>query len=144
VERLAFGAIDFQLDTGVRGEDAELAYARSRIVVASRVAGLEPPIDSITESIHDEERLAKDAQRARSFGFGGKLCIHPRQISGTHRAFAPTEEEVEWARGLVDALGAQAEGDRGAFSYRGAMVDRPVIDRARQILASAAEQDKAP
>jgi citrate lyase subunit beta/citryl-CoA lyase len=140
VERLAFGAIDFQLDTGIRGDDVELAYARSRIVVASRVAGLEPPVDSITESIHDEERLAKDAQRARSFGFGGKLCIHPRQVAGTHQAFTPTEQEVEWARGLLEALGSQAAGDRGAFSYRGAMVDRPVIDRARQILASAADQ----
>jgi citrate lyase subunit beta/citryl-CoA lyase len=143
VERLAFGAIDFQLDTGIRGEDLELAYARSRVVVASRVAGLEPPIDSITESIHDEERLARDAQRARSFGFGGKLCIHPRQIAGTHRAFTPTEQEVEWARGLLEALDGQPAGERGAFTYRGAMVDRPVIDRARQIVAAAAEAAQA-
>jgi citrate lyase subunit beta / citryl-CoA lyase len=136
VERVAFGALDFQLDTGIRGDDRELDYARTAIVVASRVAGLAAPIDAVTPSIDDEERLVRDLERARRFGYGGKLCIHPRQVAATHRAFAPSEEELDWARGLLEALAARPENDRGAFSYRGAMVDRPIIDRARQLLGS--------
>lgn len=137
VERLAFGAIDFQLDTGIRGDELELAHARSRIVLASRVAGVAAPLDAVTPSIDDEQRLAQDAERGRRFGFAGKLCIHPRQVAATNRAFAPSQQDVEWARGLLEALAARPEQERGAFSFKGAMVDRPVIDRARQIVAAA-------
>jgi citrate lyase subunit beta/citryl-CoA lyase len=135
VERLVFGALDFQLDTEIRGEDSELAYARSRIVVASRVAGLEPPIDSISTVMDEEETVARDAQRAIRFGFGGRLCIHPAQVAPTNRAFLPSAEETEWAEGLVAALANQTGASRGAFSYRGTMVDRPIVERARRILA---------
>jgi citrate lyase subunit beta / citryl-CoA lyase len=134
VERVAFGALDFRLDAAVAGDDVELAYARSRIVIASRVAGVAAPLDAVTPSLDDERQLANDLDRARRFGFGGKLCIHPRQVAATHRAFAPTAEELAWARGLLEALAGRAEQDRGTFSYRGEMVDRPVIDRARRLL----------
>lgn len=137
VERLAFGALDFQLDTGAGGGPTELAYARSRIVVASRVAGIEPPIDVISVVIDDEFQVESEAREGRRFGFGGKMCIHPRQIAPTHAAWQPTSDEIAWARGLIEALEARSVDERGAFSYRGAMVDRPVIDRARRILAAA-------
>ncbi len=136
VERLAFGALDFQLDAGIGGGVPELAYARSRIVIASRVAGIEPPIDVISVVIDDEARVEREAREGRRFGFGGKMCIHPRQIAPTHAAYEPTPEEVAWARGLVAAFEARTGDDRGAFTYQGGMVDRPVIDRARQILAA--------
>jgi citrate lyase subunit beta/citryl-CoA lyase len=137
VERIAFGALDFQLDTGMHDAADALAHARSRIVVVSKVAGIAPPLDSVTPAIDDEARLTADAERARRFGFAGKLCIHPKQIGATHRAFQPTDGEVEWARALIEAAAARPGEDRGAFSFRGAMVDRPVLDRARQILACA-------
>lgn len=137
VERLVFGAIDFQLDTGIRGDGAELAYARSRVVIASRVAGLAPPIDSISTSIDDEALVERESARAMSFGFAGRLCIHPAQVSPTNRAFMPSAEETEWAEGLMMALANQTGVGRGAFSYRGAMVDRPIVERARRILALA-------
>jgi citrate lyase subunit beta/citryl-CoA lyase len=135
VERIAFGSIDLQLDTGIRGEEIELAYARSRIVLASRVAKLAAPVDAVSLGIDDEASVARDAERARRFGFGGKLCIHPKQVGPINRAFLPSEEEVAWARGLIDALAARPDRGRGAFSYRGTLVDRPVIERAKQILA---------
>ena len=140
VERLAFGALDFAVDAGVSPDEAdeiELAYARSRIVVASRVAGRAPPVDSVTPALDDAPRLGRDAERARRFGFAGKLCIHPGQVAGIHAAFQPGAEEVQWARGLLEALAARPEDQRGTFAYRGEMVDRPVIERARRILASA-------
>jgi citrate lyase subunit beta/citryl-CoA lyase len=135
VERLAFGSIDLQLDTGIRGEEIELAYARSRVVIASRVAKIAAPLDSISLAIDDESGVKRDAERARSFGFGGKLCIHPRQVAPINRAFLPSQEDVDWARGLIEALAATSDRERGAFSYRGSLVDRPVIERAKQILA---------
>ncbi len=142
VERLAFGSLDFQLDTGIRGEEGELAYARSRIVIASKIARIAAPLDSVSLALDDESSLTHDCERARRFGFGGKLCIHPRQVGPTNRAFLPSQEEVNWARGLMEALEARPKQD-GVFSYRGGMVDRPVIERAKQILSLAGEHGSA-
>jgi citrate lyase subunit beta/citryl-CoA lyase len=80
--------------------------------------------------------LESEAREGRKFGFGGKMCIHPRQIAPTQAAYQPTADEIAWASGLIEALEARPAGERGAFSYRGGMVDRPVIDRARRILAA--------
>ena len=141
IERLAFGALDFQVDAGISPDETseiELAYARSRIVIASRVAGRAPPIDSVTPAINDAAHLQRDSARARRFGFAGKLCIHPGQVTGIHQAFQPSAEECQWARGLLEALEARPESERGTFAYLGEMVDRPVIERARSIQASVA------
>jgi citrate lyase subunit beta/citryl-CoA lyase len=144
VERLAFGSVDFQLDVGGRdGEELHLAFARSRIVIASRVAGLAAPIDGPSLALDDDAAVIREADHARRFGFAGKLCIHPRQIAAVHRAFAPSDEDVAWARGLLEALAARPAEARGAFSYRGTMVDRPVVERARQILSVVTVQQTA-
>jgi citrate lyase subunit beta / citryl-CoA lyase len=135
-ERLAFGSLDFGLDTGARDEGGAMAYARSRLVVASRVAGIAPPIDSVSVAIDDEAAVAREAERGRAFGFAGKMCIHPRQIGPANRVFQPGAEDLEWAEALLAALAARP-GDGAAFSFRGTMVDRPVVERARQILAQA-------
>lgn len=132
VERLAFGSIDFQLDAGIDGEAEELLYARSRLVLASRVAGILPPLDGVTAALDDPDRLAADVDRARRLGFGGKLCIHPRQVEAVNQRFAPSETEVSWARRVLEA--AEAAGT-GAVRFEGEMIDRPVVERARRILA---------
>ncbi|MHB1011548.1 MAG: HpcH/HpaI aldolase/citrate lyase family protein [Desulfobacteria bacterium] len=134
VHRLAFGSLDFQLDVGIEGEDIELLYARSRIVLASRAAGIRRPLDGVTTSIEDGARLAADVDRARRLGFGGKLCIHPRQVQAVNRGFAPTEEEIAWARNVLGTAGSSGE---GAFRLDGEMVDRPVIERAKAIVERA-------
>jgi citrate lyase subunit beta / citryl-CoA lyase len=134
VERLAFGSVDFQLDTGIIGEQEELLYARSRLVLASRIAGLLPPVDGVTMALDDMTRLRDDVARARRLGFGGKLCIHPRQVEIINRGFAPTEAEQAWARQVLEA--AEATG-AGALRLDGELIDRPVIERARSILAQA-------
>lgn len=138
VERLAFGALDFQVDTGISADEAgeiELAHARSRIVIASRVADREAAVDSVTPAIDDGLRLQRDTRRAKRFGFAGKLCIHPNQVAGVHREFQPSAKEREWAQGLLAELAARPEAERGTFAYLGEMVDRPVIERARGIQA---------
>lgn len=142
VERLAFGALDFHLDTGMLDEGDALAYARSRVAIASRVARIAPPIDSVTLSIDDEAQVATDAERGRRFGFAGKLCIHPKQLAPANRVFQPREADVEWAQALVEAAAGRPD-DGAAFSFRGTMVDRPVLERARQILSQAGKTGRA-
>lgn len=132
VERLAFGSVDFQLDTGASGDQEELLYARSRLVLASRVASLLPPIDGVTMALDDLTRLRDDVARARHLGFGGKLCIHPKQVETINRGFAPSEAELGWARRVLQV--ARTTG-AGALQLDGELIDRPVIERARSLLA---------
>jgi citrate lyase subunit beta/citryl-CoA lyase len=131
VQRLVFGSIDFQLDLGIQGEEEELLYFRSQLVLVSRIAGLEPPVDGVTTAIDDVERVRAEAFRAKRLGFGAKLCIHPRQVGLVNECFEPTAEEESWARRIMEA----AEAVHGAaVSVDGKMVDRPVIARAEAIL----------
>jgi len=132
VERLAFGSVDFQLDAGIEGEDQALLYARSQLVLASRIARLASPIDGVTVHIGDAARLAQDVARARDLGFGAKLCIHPNQIEPVERGFAPTEAERRWAQAVVSAS-EQARGS--AVRLEGKLIDLPVVERARRLLA---------
>jgi len=135
VERLAFGSIDFQGDLGMRDatEDDLLAF-RSALVLASRAAGIGAPIDGVTAALDDEARLREDVMRARRLGFCGKLCIHPRQVAVVNALFAPTADELAWARRVLDAT-RNAGGN--AVSVDGRMVDRPVVLRAEAILREA-------
>jgi citrate lyase subunit beta/citryl-CoA lyase len=131
VQRLVFGSIDFQLDVGIEGDGEELLCFRSRIVLASRLAELEPPVDGVCTALDDPETLRADSLRARRLGFGAKLCIHPRQVPVVKAAFAPSLEEIAWATRVLDA----AEGSNGAaIAVDGRMVDRPVLLRARRVL----------
>jgi len=132
VQRLIFGSLDFQLDLGMTAEEEELLYFRSKIVLDSRLAGIRPPVDGVTTDIHSAERVRADALRARRLGFGGKMCIHPKQVPVVNESFTPTAAEEAWARRVVEASAA-ARG--AATSVDGTMVDRPVLARAESILS---------
>jgi citrate lyase subunit beta/citryl-CoA lyase len=129
--RLAFGSIDFCTDLGAAHVRDALLTARSEIVLASRLASLPPPVDGVTTAIDDEALIEDDARYAHALGFGGKLCIHPKQIAAARRGFAPAADEIAWARRVL----AAPEG--GAAAADGIMVDAPVRLRARQILRAA-------
>ncbi len=135
VERFVFGSIDFQLDLGISGDDEELLFFRSQIVLASRLAGLEAPVDGVTTDIADKQKVQADAARARKLGFGAKLCIHPLQVEVVNAAFRPLAQEIDWARRVMIAS-ETAEG--AAASVDGKMIDRPVVLRARVILEQSA------
>lgn len=141
VRRLMFGSVDFQVDLGIEGEGEELLYFRSRLVLASRLANLERPVDGVTVAIDDETALKQDAIRSRRLGFGGKLCIHPRQVPVVNRCFHPTPEEVAWARRVVAAT--QAAGG-AAVALDGRMVDRPILLKAECTLAALAAFGEPP
>lgn len=134
VERLMFGSIDFQLDTGIDGELEELLYFRSQLVLVSRVAGILAPVDGVTVALNDPEQLRADTQRSRRLGFGGKLCIHPKQVETVNACFAPSADEVVWARRVLQAA---AEANGAAVALDGKMVDLPVIRKAEEVMAEA-------
>jgi citrate lyase subunit beta / citryl-CoA lyase len=137
VSRLAFGALDFQLDLGIQGDTDELLYFRSQLVLISRLAGLAAPVDGINTEIDDPGRLRSATLRAIRLGFGGKLCIHPKQIPHVNDCFRPTAEEVAWAKRVIEAASAS---QGAAVAAHGEMVDRPIILRAERILKEAGTQ----
>jgi len=131
VDRLLFGTIDFQLDMGIEGDDTELLFFRSKLVWISRLAGLPSPVDGVSPSVDAAERLLRDARRARALGFGGKLCIHPRQVPVVNAGFAPSAQAIAWARRVVEAA---SFGRGGALQLDGRMIDRPVLLKAHRVL----------
>ncbi|MFE5738372.1 HpcH/HpaI aldolase/citrate lyase family protein [Streptomyces celluloflavus] len=135
VHRLAFGSVDFALDVGARDEPEPLRYARSRLVLASRVAGIAAPLDGVTTRLDAPDVLAADARAARGMGFGGKLAIHPAQIDGINAAFGPTPREREWAERVLAAV---REAGGAAIRVDGQMIDRPRVELARRLLGSGA------
>lgn len=137
VQRLMFGSIDFRLDLGLDGDDDALLFYRSQLVLASRAAGILPPVDGVTLSIDDLDQVSTDAIRARRDGFGAKFCIHPKQVEAVNRCFRPSGEETAWAKRVVEAAAAS---DGAAVALDGKMVDRPVILKARQILDESMRQ----
>lgn len=127
VTRLAFGAIDFSLDIGAEPDDAYLSFARSQLVVTSRACGIAAPVDAPSLEISKTDLVEAAARRARGYGFGGMLCIHPKQIAAVRTGFAPTQADIEWARAVLAAEG-------GAAQVQGRLVDRPITERAKQLL----------
>ncbi len=131
VHRLAFGSFDFMSDSGILGDGEELDTVRSYLVLVSRLAGLPPPVDGISVAIDDTQQLVADVRRSRRYGFGAKLCIHPKQVAGIHSGFAPTEKEISWAHRVLDAL---ASGPLGAIAVDGKLVDNPIALLAQSIV----------
>lgn len=136
VKRIAFGAGDFTLDVNMAWSrnEAELAYARAKIVTASRAAGIEAPFDTVWVDLADEEGLEASARTALGFGFQGKMCIHPNQIAVVNRVFTPTEAEVAFAERVIAAFArAEAEGS-AAIQLDGKFIDYPILYRAQRVL----------
>lgn len=133
---LVFGSVDFSVDLGCAHSRTALAAARSELVLASRLAGLDGPVDGVTLELNNASLVEDDARYAASLGFSGKLCIHPEQVGAVKKGFAPSEAELDWARSIVEAV------NDGAVSVEGSMVDQPVRLRATRILERAASFDR--
>ena len=136
VLRLALGNLDMQVELGMSCDEneTEIDTARFMMVLASKLAQIAPPIDGVTPSTDDEPRIFAHAQKAKRFGFGAKLCIHPKQIPIIKRAFSPTMEEISWAKRVIAADHAS---NGQAVKVDGKMVDRPVVLLAHRILRLA-------
>ncbi len=128
---------DFMVDIGGNWtpEGEVFLYPRSKLVCETRAAGLDSPIDGVFMNLNEEAALLRECRLARNMGFTGKMAIHPKQIPVIHSVFTPSEEEVEYSRGLIEAFrAAEAEG-KAAITFRGMMVDYANLKRAERTLA---------
>jgi citrate lyase subunit beta / citryl-CoA lyase len=140
VKRVAFGAGDFTLDVNVQWSrsEAELAYARARIVTASRAAAIEAPLDTVWVDLQDAEGLEASARAALGCGYQGKMCIHPNQVAVVNRVFSPSETEIAFAERVVAAFEkAEAEGV-ASIQLDGKFIDYPIVHRAQRVLRTVA------
>jgi citrate lyase beta subunit len=137
VAALQIGAVDLGAEVGLepRDDGLELVYVRSKVVFDSVAAGLRPPFDVVHLDIAADEALQAECRLARSLGLRGKACIHPSQVATVNRAFDPSESELAWARRVLAADEQAAAQGLGVFALDGAMVDLPVVMRARRLLA---------
>lgn len=136
---LLFGSADLSNELGVEptSEGSELATARSTVVLASAAAHLRKPIDGPYLVLDDEEGLEMSALTARRLGFGGKAVIHPAQLPTVARTFAPTAEQLAWAREVDDAFtAAEREGRSAVRLADGTFIDYPIAYRARALLGA--------
>jgi citrate lyase subunit beta/citryl-CoA lyase len=141
VKRLAFGAADYGNELGLSPtlDEPELDDARARIVLASRAAGLEAPLDSPWFHLKETDAFQRALERSRRRGFQGRLCIHPDQIAPVNSAYLPSAEELERAARIVAAFKeAEAKG-AAAIQVDGQMVDYPVAHRAQALLDAMRE-----
>ena len=136
---LCFGHADFSRDMGLAAPSADhgvVLHARCSVAVAARASGT-TPIDTVYLDVRDDDGFRRDAELARSLGFDGKLCIHPRQIGLVHEVFTPSPEEIGYARRVVEAARRAEREGVGVFTVDGKMVDAPVVAAQERVLERA-------
>ena len=136
VKRVCFGAADYANDIGLSPtlDEPELADARARIVLASRAAGVENPIDSPWFHFKESEAFARALERSRRGGFQGRCCVHPDQIGPVNAAYTPSREELAAAERIVSAFREAESRGQAAIQVDGQMIDYPVAYRAQALL----------
>jgi citrate lyase subunit beta/citryl-CoA lyase len=144
VKRVTFGAGDYANDVGLSPslDEPELAEARARIVMISRAAGLQNPIDSPWFHLREAQAFGRALERSRRGGFQGRLCIHPDQLGPVNAAYTPSAEELAQAERIVAAFKeAEAKG-AAAIQLDGQMIDYPIVYRAQSIVEAFKEAKK--
>lgn len=140
VKGLLLGAEDLTYDLRcIRTKNGiEISYSRSRLVIAARAAGIEA-YDTPYTDLLDEEGLINDAQYARSIGFSGKAAISPSHIGVINKIFSPNDDEIKNALEIINAVTSPDNEGYGVIKLNGKMIDKPVIQRAVQIIENAKE-----
>lgn len=135
VSSLLLGGEDYCLDMGVERTvgGQEIYYARNRLSNLAHSYNLEA-LDTPFSDTSAVESLESDSKLAKSLGFTGKLAINPIQISTIEEVFLPSEDEVGWAKLILDAANTPENKGKGAFSLRGKMIDLPIIKRAEKVI----------
>lgn len=133
---LIIGAEDFAASMHMAVDDDSLYIPNIMAVAAARRAGIMPIgfVGSVAD-FKDQDAFRARIRRAKRLGFESAFCVHPTQVPIINEEFAPSADEVEHARGLAAEFERQVQGGRAAFTYKGRMVDQPVLDQARQLLA---------
>lgn len=132
---LSFGAEDYKLDVNISDDkNHSLTYARSALVNASAAANIDSPVDSIFADFNDDESLELSSRESNTYGFQGRLTIHPKQIEIVNACYGAMEQELKEARDIVDAYDDSVVEGHGALKVNGKMIDGPVAERARKLL----------
>ena len=140
VKALFLGAEDLTADLQCKRtkESREIEYARTRLVVAARAAGVEV-YDTPFTDVNDDEGIVKDANVAKALGFNGKASISPRHVEVINSVFSPTQQEVDYAYEVMDAIRLAKQQGKGAIALHGKMIDAPIVARAERTIAMAAQ-----
>ncbi|XP_070568487.1 citramalyl-CoA lyase, mitochondrial-like isoform X1 [Ptychodera flava] len=135
LDGVVFGSDDFCADIGAtRTADAsELLYARQKVVTTAKAFQLQA-IDLVHIDFKDSEGLRKQSLEGARMGFTGKQVIHPNQVAIVQECFSPSPEKIDWATELVKAFEAHQESGKGAFTFRGSMIDMPLLLQAKNVL----------
>jgi citrate lyase subunit beta/citryl-CoA lyase len=134
---IALAGFDYVMDMQTeRGDGTELFYARCAVLHAARAAGIDA-FDVVFSDVNDEAGFLKEVELIKRLGFNGKSLINPRQIELLHNAYAPTEEEVDYARRVVAAARAAEQQGLGVIALNGKMIDAPIVNHARRVLDRA-------
>ena len=138
VQALFLGAEDLTADLQCKRtkEGREIEYARTRLVVAARAAGV-AVYDTPFTDVNDDEGIWKDAQLAKALGFTGKASISPRHVEVINSVFSPTQKEVDYAYEVMDAIELAKSQGKGAIALHGKMINAPIVARAQQTIAMA-------
>ena len=135
---IALAAFDYVMDMQTeRGDGTELFYARCAVLHAARAAGIDA-FDVVWSDVNDEAGFLREVDLIRKMGFNGKSLINPRQIDLLHNAYAPTQEEVDHAKRVIEAAEEGERNGLGVVSLNGKMVDAPIINHAQVVLERAA------
>lgn len=136
VQCVAFGAADYCHDLGLApgSDEAELSHARAELVLASRAAGMQGPLDSPWFHLHDLDGFRRSIERSRRSGFQGRLCIHPDQVPIANEGYAPSAGEIAQAERIVAAFQAAEASGAAAIQVDGQMIDYPIAQRAERLL----------
>ena len=139
VRRFSFGAGDYTLDVGMRWtfEERELDHIRTAIVVESRAAGLEPPVDTVFIHLGELDAFRRSAGLARDLGFQGKLCIHPEQIGPVNEVFTPSDDDIARSERYIAAFEHAEAGGSASIQVDGYFIDYPIVEKARRTLRIA-------
>lgn len=140
VAALFLGAEDLTADLRCKRTKggAEIAYARSRLVVAARAANVDV-YDTPFTDVNDDEGIRTDAEYAKALGFTGKASISPRHVEVINEVFSPSQKDIDYAYEVMDAIRQAKEQGRGAIALHGKMIDAPIVARAQQTIAMAEE-----
>ena len=138
VKALFLGAEDLTADLQCKRtkEGREIEYARCRLVVAARAAGIDV-YDTPFTDVNDEEGIWEDARLAKSMGFTGKASISPRHVEVINSVFSPTVSEIDYAYEVMEAIRRANEQGKGAIALHGKMIDAPIVARAERTIAMA-------
>lgn len=138
VAALLLGGEDLTADLRCRRTKSgdEISYARARLVCAARAAGIDV-YDTPFTDVNDDEGIIADAEYAKSLGFSGKAAIAPRHVRAINEIFSPSPKDIRYAKDVFEAIRLGREQGKGAVSLRGKMIDKPIVERARQTLEAA-------